>query len=220
MLTSSDGSPTFPLISPAYPAPSFSARPLPPPLRPPSLLNHRHGPPAPPRNPRLAPTLMSPGHRPSVDGLNVPRRSVFSTFVPTLTWLSLTRTASSVRPVTSGSACAQILRSAPSHGMPIARVALRERGASFVPPFSFCFLYTECPVTLRGPPPTALKKRPRPLLQQTLMPASMIVEGSSVRPAVAGFLLAKRAKLHKHGPNTVHSAVLRLHQLPQLRLQC
>jgi hypothetical protein len=47
----------------------------------------------------------------------------------------------------------------------------------------------------------------------------MIVDGSSVRPAIAGFLSAKRAKLHKHGHNTVPSAVLHHHQLPQLHLQ-
>jgi hypothetical protein len=86
MLTNSDGSPTFLLICPPLtPLSSSPALPLPPPLRPPSLLNHRHGPPAPPRNPRLTPNPTSPGHRPSVEGLNVPRRSVFSTFVPTLT---------------------------------------------------------------------------------------------------------------------------------------
>ena len=61
------------------------ALPLPPPLRPPSLLNHRHGPLVPPWNPRLTPTPTSLGHRPSVDGLNVLRRSVFSTFVAILT---------------------------------------------------------------------------------------------------------------------------------------
>jgi hypothetical protein len=69
------------------------------------------------------------------------------------------------------------------------------------------------------PPPTAPKKRPHPLLQQTLTPASMITDGSSVRPAIAGFWSAKRAKPHKHGHNTVPSAVLHHHQLPQLCLQ-
>ena len=69
-------------------------------------------------------------------------------------------------------------------------------------------------------PPTAPKKRPHPLLQQTLTPASMIADGSSVKPAIAGFLSAKRAKLlHKHGHNTVPSAVLHHHQLLQLHLQ-
>jgi hypothetical protein len=47
----------------------------------------------------------------------------------------------------------------------------------------------------------------------------MIVDGSCVRPAIAGFLSAKRAKLRKHGHSTVPSAVLHHHQLPQLRLQ-
>jgi hypothetical protein len=75
------------------------------------------------------------------------------------------------------------------------------------------------PRNLSRPPPTAPKKRPHPLLQQTLTPASMIADGSSVRSAIAGFLLAKRAKLHKHGHNTAPSAVLHHHQLPQLRLQ-
>ena len=67
-------------------------------------------------------------------------------------------------------------------------------------------------------PPTAPKKRPHPLLQQTLTPASMIADGSSVRPAIAGFLSAKRAKLSKHGHNTAPSAIHH-HQLPQPRLQ-
>jgi hypothetical protein len=69
------------------------------------------------------------------------------------------------------------------------------------------------------PPPTAPKKRFHPLLQRTLTPASMIADGSSVRPAIAGFLSAKRAKLHKHGHNIAPSAVLHHHQLPQLPLQ-
>ena len=69
------------------------------------------------------------------------------------------------------------------------------------------------------PLPTAPKKRPHPLLQQTLTPASMIADGSYVRPAIAGFLLAKRAKLHKHGHNIAPSAALHHRQLPQLRLQ-
>jgi hypothetical protein len=72
--------PRLPRFLPIYPA-----LPLPPPLRPPSLLNHRHGPLVHRRSPKLTPTLTSPGHRPSADGLNVPRRSVFSTFVPTVT---------------------------------------------------------------------------------------------------------------------------------------
>lgn len=67
-------------------------------------------------------------------------------------------------------------------------------------------------------PPTAPKKRPLRLLRQTLTPASMIADGFSVRLAIAGFLSAKRAKLHKHGHNTAPSAVHH-HQLPQLRLQ-
>src|SRR6267154_3916517 len=69
------------------------------------------------------------------------------------------------------------------------------------------------------PPPTAPKNRPHPLLQQTLTPANMIADGSSVRPAIAGFLSAKRAKPRKHGHNTAPSAVLHHHQLPPLRLQ-
>jgi hypothetical protein len=36
---------------------------------------------------------------------------------------------------------------------------------------------------------------------------------------MAGFLSAKTARLHMHGHNTVPSAVLRRHRLPQLRLQ-
>jgi len=68
------------------------------------------------------------------------------------------------------------------------------------------------------PPPTAPKK-PRPLLQETLTLASMIADGSSVRSAIAGFSSAKRAKLHKHGHNTVASAVLYHRRLPQLCLQ-
>jgi hypothetical protein len=91
MLISSDGSrpPSSCSDAPLTPLASSPALPLPPPLRPPppSLLNHRRGPPVPLRNSRLTPTPTptSPGHLPSVDGLNVPRRSVFSTFVPTLT---------------------------------------------------------------------------------------------------------------------------------------
>lgn len=87
MLTSSDGSrpPLSCLNAPLTPLSSSPAQPPPPPLRPPSLLSHRHGPQVHPRNPRLTPTPTSLGHLPSADGPNVPRRSVSSTFVPTLT---------------------------------------------------------------------------------------------------------------------------------------
>lgn len=51
------------------------------------------------------------------------------------------------------------------------------------------------------------------------MPASMMAHESSVRPAIAGFLSAKTARLHKHGHNIVPNAALHHHQFPQLRLR-
>jgi hypothetical protein len=89
---------------------------------------------------------------------------------------------------------------------------LSRKGCVVMPPTfpALRFTRTKCP------PLPAQKNRPHRLLQLTLTPTSMMPDESSVRHVIAGFLSAKKARLHKHGHSTVPSAVL---HPPQLRLQ-
>jgi len=64
---------------------------------------------------------------------------------------------------------------------------------------------------------TAPKMPRHRLLSPTQAPASTMVNESSARPAIAGFLLANRAKLHKLGHSTVLSVAPHPHLLLRLR---
>jgi hypothetical protein len=66
---------------------------------------------------------------------------------------------------------------------------------------------------------TAPKIQRHPSFLQTLTPANMTVNVSSVRPATAGFLSAKRPKLRKLGHSIVPGVVLHPHLPLQLHLQ-
>jgi hypothetical protein len=117
MPTSPDGDP--PLLA-SFPIPLILSPAPPPPLLllPRSPPSHIHPPLAPLWNPFLPGLLLQ-----STDGPSVQKRNASNTFVQTLTLLSLNLTVSSVLPVTSGFASAQILLIVLSHGMLTARAA-------------------------------------------------------------------------------------------------